>query len=379
MREAAVAEPVFHLEISPLGEIHYTGISQVTAALAEQMLGDDRRHTAFFYGRVGIGRQIVEDLLTRRSGELLGWYMGRSGTGPAPAALAGPQVAIFPNRKSYRRGFDIECQIVHDLSTFLTPQFHNEDTIEFHTSSMFDDLHSNDLTFCVSESTRQDVLRYLGPLDPARVVAMPLAATIPAEEVAQFAGRSVEDYVLVLGTIEPRKNISVVLEYLARNRSVLKRLKFVFLGRYGWGEKFDALLDRYELHGEYEAGHIVFSGFVSEGAKNLLLRHARLLVYPSLFEGFGLPVVEGMAFGVPAVTTRSSSLPEVAGDACYYFSPFREGDFERALSRALIELRVRGDEVRRQCQSRAAEFSWARSYRTMMAAIDGVLAARAEA
>lgn len=373
-----MAEPILHLEISPLVEIHYTGISQVTAALAEQMLGDEKRRTAFFYGRVEVERDIVEDLVTRRNGELLGWYLGRSRAGPAPA-FVGPHAAIFPNRKSCRRGFDIECQIVHDLSTFLTPQFHNEDTINFHTSSLFDDVHSNDLTFCVSEATREDVLRYLGPLDPGKVVAVPLAATTAVEDVPQLAGRAAEPYVLVLGTIEPRKNIGVVLGYLARNRSILRRLKFVFLGRYGWGEKFDALLARHDLHGEYEAGHIVFSGFVSEGAKNLLLRHARLLVYPSLFEGFGLPVLEALTFGVPAVTTRSSSLPEVGGDVCSYFDPFLAGDFDRALSKALFEMTVEEAAVRQRCLARAAEFSWPRSYARMMAAIEGVFTARGEA
>ena len=147
-----------------------------------------------------------------------------------------------------------KCQIVHDLSTFLTPQFHNEDTINFHTSSLFDDVHSNDLTFCVSEATREDVLRYLGPLDPEKVVAVPLAATTAVEDIPQLAGRDAEPYVLVLGTIEPRKNIGIVLGYLACNRSILRRTKFVFLGRYGWGEKFDALLARYELRPEYDEG-----------------------------------------------------------------------------------------------------------------------------
>jgi glycosyltransferase involved in cell wall biosynthesis len=369
------AKAILHLEIGPLKESQYTGVSQVTAALAEQMLGDQSRRTAFFYGRIAIDRDIVENLIAVRNGELLEWYLQRSGTRPAPSALLGQHVAIFPNRKSWRRGFDVECQIVHDLSTFLTPQFHNDDTIEFHTNSMIDDVHSNDLTFCVSEATREDVLRYLGPLDPRRVVAIPLAAAIPTEDVMRFAGRSAEAYVLVLGTIEPRKNISIVLEYLARNRPLLKRMKFVFLGRHGWGEKFDALLTRYDLHKDYETGDIVFSGFLSEGTKNMLLRHAHLLVYPSLFEGFGLPVLEALSFGVPVVTTRSSSLPEVGGECCYYFSPFREGDFDRALSRALIDMTVQESMVRERFRSRAAEFSWSRSYARMITAIDGILAA----
>ncbi|HEV2169726.1 MAG TPA: hypothetical protein VGR40_02200, partial [Candidatus Binatus sp.] len=170
-----MAGPVFYLEIGPLKEPEYTGISQVTAAIAEQMLGDSGRRTGFFYGRVEVEREVVEDLLACRNGDLLEWHLQRSGTRPAPQRLTGPNIAIFPNRKTCRRAFDFECQIVHDLSTFLTPQFHNADTVEFHTTSLFEDLQSNDLTFCVSEATREDVVRYLGPLAPERVVAMPLA------------------------------------------------------------------------------------------------------------------------------------------------------------------------------------------------------------
>ncbi len=374
-----MAQTVFHLEIGPLKETQYTGISEVTAALAAEMLGEEGRRTAFFYGRVAIEREIVADLVLRRNGELLPWYLQRSGTRPAPAALPGLNVAIFPNRKSCRRGFDVECQIVHDLSTFLTPQFHNDDTIEFHTSSLLEDVHSNDLTFCVSQATREDVLRYLGPLDPERVVAIPLAAATQEEDPALFAGRKAEPYVLVLGTIEPRKNAAIVFEALARNPALLRRLKFVFLGRHGWGEKFDALLARYGLSEDYEKGRILFPGFVGEGAKRALLSHARLLLYPSLFEGFGLPVVEALSFGVPVVTTRSSSLPEVAGEASFYFDPFCEGDFDRVLARALSELRVRGQALRRRSLARAAEFSWSGTYRRMMAAIEAVLPQQGQA
>jgi glycosyltransferase involved in cell wall biosynthesis len=370
-----VEQSVFHLEIGPLKETEFTGISQVTAAIAEQMLGDPARRTAFFFGRVEVESEVVEDLVMRRNGELIEWYLQRSGTRAAPSAFPGRNVAVFPNRKTCRRCFDVECQIVHDLSTFLTPQFHNRDTIDFHTTSLLDDVQSNDLTFCVSEATRGDVLRYLGPLDPERVVAVPLAAAVAAEDPPRFSGRRAEPYVIVLGTIEPRKNVSVVLDYLARNRSILRRLRFVFLGRDGWGDRFEALLARHDLQIEYERERIVFPGYVNEVAKNLLLRHARVLVYPSLFEGFGLPVLEALSFGVPVVTTRSSSLPEVGGDACYYFSPFREDDFGLALSRALTDLTVRESEVRRRCLDRAAAFSWRRTYSAMMTAIEERLAA----
>ena len=364
---------MIYLEIGPLKEGNYTGIAQVTAALAEEMLGDTRRDVEFFFGRTLVDRAVVEDVLARRNGELLQWHLGRAGYNPAPRDAANTSAAIFPNRKTCRRGFAVESQIIHDLSTLLTPQFHNSDTIDFHALTFLDDVRTNDLTFCVSEATRQDVLHYLGPLDPKSVVTVPLAASL-ASEADEFSGRDAEPFVLVLGTIEPRKNVGMVLRYLARNRAVLSGLRFLFLGRFGWGEDFGSLLRQYDLVPDYEANRILFPGFVSEQAKNALLRRAKLLVYPSLFEGFGLPVVESLSMGVPAVTTRSSSLPEVGGECCYYFDPFTEGDFDVAFARGLLDLQLRGDEVRRRCKAQAETFAWPRFHSTVMTAIDAELA-----
>ena len=362
-----------YLEIGPLSEGNYTGIAQVTAALAEEMLGDTAHDVGFFFGRAMVDRPIVEDLLARRNGELIRWYLQRAPAKPAPYDLKGRQVAIFPNRKTCRRGFDIECQIIHDLSTLLTPQFHNQDTIDFHALTMLEDVQSNDITFCVSEATRSDVLRYLAPLTPGSVVAVPLAASIPPGDTGLLAGRAVEPYVLVLGTIEPRKNIEQVLSYVQQNPEILRRHRFVFLGRFGWGETVDSLVARYGLAREHELGRVVFPGFVAERVKNALIENAQVVVYPSLFEGFGLPVLEAMAFGVPCVTTRSSSIPEVGGSLCYYFDPHKPRDFDRALARSLVDIRVAPRSSGAARREWAGRFSWAATYRSMMTPIDALL------
>lgn len=363
-----------HLEIGPLKEGNYTGIAQVTAAIAEQMLGDSAHEVGFFFGRALVDRRIVEDLLARRNGELIEWHLQRTPAEPAPKNLTGRQVAIFPNRKTCRRGFDIECQIIHDLSTLLTPQFHNEDTINYHALTMLEDVQSNDLTFCVSEATRSDVLRYLAPLAPESVIAVPLAVAVPdIERRNMFAGSDVEPYILVLGTIEPRKNIEQVLSYVQHNPEILRRHRFVFLGRFGWGETVESLVQRFELAGQFEQGRVVFPGFVAEQVKNALIENAQVMVYPSLFEGFGLPVLEAMAFGVPCVTTRSSSIPEVGGSLCYYFDPHKPKDFDRALARSLVDLRITARASGEARRAWADQFSWAASYRRIMSPIDALL------
>ena len=357
------------LEVGPLKEGNFTGISQVTAALADCMLGDMRRDPGFFYGRAVVPDSVVSAALQRREGELLEWYLARTAPAPAPADLSVRNVAIFPNRKTCRRGFDCEAQIIHDLSTLLTPQFHDPDTVDYHALSLHDDVRSNDVTFCVSEATRDDVLRYLGPLDPARVVTAPIAPSFADYLPGEYPDAVVEPYVLVLGTIEPRKNIGQVLQFLAEQPHVLRSLRFVFLGRYGWGDPVETLLDRYGLHDPFDAGRISFPGFIGDDAKFLLLEHARMLIYPSLFEGFGLPVIEALAIGTPCLTTRSSSLPEVGGTLCSYFDPFTPGDFARGFADAMQHSPAR----RQASRDYATAFSWERTWYVIATTIEHVI------
>jgi glycosyltransferase involved in cell wall biosynthesis len=97
---------------------------------------------------------------------------------------------------------------------------------------------------------------------------------------------------LVLGTIEPRKNAGQVLRFIKEHPGFLKQHKFVFLGRFGWGTTIEEQISHFGVGDAYSSGRIVFPGFVSDYVKCLLLRDAELVIYPSLFEGFGLPLLE---------------------------------------------------------------------------------------
>jgi glycosyltransferase involved in cell wall biosynthesis len=361
----------FWLEVGPLREGDFTGLSQVTAALADRMVRQSGRAVGFFYGRAVVPDDVVAAILDQGEGEQIEFYLARAEP-VAPATDCGEaHVAIFPNRKTCRRGFDLETQIVHDLSALLTPQFHDRHVVAFHAQSLADDVRGNDLTFCVSEATRDDVLRYLDPPDPARVVTVPLGPGLPGVPMAVQvpAGLAAEPYVVVLGTVEPRKNIEQVLQFLSEQPRILTALRFVFLGRHGWGAAPGALLERHGLTGAALAGRVLFPGYVSATVRDALVARARLLIYPSLFEGFGLPVLEALHAGTPCLTTRSSSLPEVGGEVCAYFDPFVPGDFGRGLAQALQ------DTPARQAARRgwAARFGWDRCWETIASAIEAVV------
>ena len=365
-----------YFEVGPLREREYTGISQVTAALAEQFIGDAGIDSAFFFGQMLVPKACIESLLQTRNGELLEWYLQRIPVEPAPLSSTEQSVGIFPNRKTVRGAFAKDCQIVHDLSTLLTPQFHHPDTIEYHATTLEQDMLTNDLTFCVSEATRTDVLAYFPSVESTAVVTLPLAAG--AVDGVLPAAAAMEPYILVLGTIEPRKNVAQVLECIRARPSLTQKYRFVFLGRFGWGSSIEELIDKHGLQEQYEKGRVAFPGFAPEHIKNLLIRNAKVVVYPSLFEGFGLPVIEAAILGVPCVTTRSSSLPEAGGTSAYYFDPFTQGDFERVLMRAIIDLEVKGDAVREQSVEWVKRFSWERTYRLLKERIDGLFAPQAE-
>ena len=106
------------------------------------------------------------------------------------------------------------------------------------------------------------------------------------------------------------------------------------------------------------AGRIVFTGFVDDYTKYKLLAGAQATLYPSLFEGFGLPVLESLSAGTPCVASWSSSIPEVGGPVCTYFDPLSASDMERALSDMLVRRAREGDALRAACLARAAAFTW---------------------
>jgi glycosyltransferase involved in cell wall biosynthesis len=366
---------IVYFEMGPLKEREYTGIAQVTAALAERLLGDSSLDSRFFFGRMLVPKDTIEILLKTRCGELLEWHLGRLAGRSAPEHVSEESVGIFPNRKTVRRAFSKDCQIVHDLSTLLTPQFHDRGAVEYHATTLENDVLTNDITFCVSEATRSDLLTYFPSVRPDAVTTLPLAASVTSMDEHAWEGKEVEPYILVLGTIEPRKNVSQVLECIRARPSITRSYRVVFLGRFGWGTSIEKLIETHDLQEQYRKGRILFPGFVTEEVKNLLIRNARVLIYPSLFEGFGLPVVEAMALGVPCVTTRSSSLPEAAGPHAYYFDPFVSGDIERAIMKAIVDMDLSADLVRKRCIEWAQRFSWDATYGALKKRVAGLFVA----
>jgi glycosyltransferase involved in cell wall biosynthesis len=217
----------------------------------------------------------------------------------------------------------------------------------------------------VSESTRQDVITFFGvPGEQVVVVANGVAEEFhPADptQVADFRRRKglPERFILFLGTLEPRKNIVRLLEAYALWWRTLPEggsgaPALIIAGAKGWF--YETIFARVNDLGLTE--RVIFPGFVPTEELPWWYRAAELFVYPSLFEGFGLPVLEAMACGIPTITSSASSLPEVAGDAALLIDPEDTEGLAAAMAHVLAEPEVAA-RMRAAGLRQAARFSWA--------------------
>ena len=242
-------------------------------------------------------------------------------------------------------------------------------------------LGPEDWALCISEHTRRDLLDHRRDLDPARVLVTPLAAAPhfhPCDHpgvmkrVRERYGLPREPYLLSLCTLEPRKNIEAAVRAFARlaHGGEFAGLSLVLVGTRGW--KFDGIFE--SIGGLRELrDRVVVTGYVADSDLSAIYTGARMFVYPSHYEGFGLPVLEAMQCGVPVVCSDASSLPEVAGDAALLVPPTDE----EALCGALLRLH-RDDALRaelsRRALARAATFSWEKTAEATVAAYRRALA-----
>ena len=214
---------------------------------------------------------------------------------------------------------------VHDLSHHIYPQFHPAARVEYMQRMLPDSLHRASHVITVSESARQDLITHFGHA-PDSVTAIPLgahpafrphSASELAPVLAQW-GLQAQGYSLYVGTIEPRKNLDRLLDaYAALPEALRLRYPLVMAGSPGWrSDHTHARMAR-----AASAGWLHYLRYVPQADLPTLYAGARLFVYPSLYEGFGLPVLEAMASGVSVVTSNVSSLPEVAGDVALSVHP----------------------------------------------------------
>jgi len=227
-----------------------------------------------------------------------------------------------------------------------------------------------DHIIAVSQSTKQDLINLLGVAE-SRITVIYEAADevfrpLPREEAAAEVKRRYNippEYILFVGTIEPRKNLNtLILAYHALLNEHHLDPPLVFAGEHGWlAEEVYSLVEELDLQDQ-----VFFLGRVSTAELVYLYNAARLYAHPALYEGFGLPPLEAMACGTPAVVSNVSSLPEVVGNAALLVEPTNVEAWTVALHRLLTDNAL-WEELRQEGLERAKLFSWERTARETLA------------
>lgn len=262
---------------------------------------------------------------------------------------------------------------VHDLIPILHPEwcgmlgneikyFHPE----FNLPQILQTINQDTWIVCPSQATKNDLCEYVGNnLDPAKVYVTPWAASdsfYPCHDLEKIASVKQKynipgvPYLLCLSTIEPRKNVDGVIRAFreAIKQEKIYDLAIVIAGELGW--QYEPILREAKRFPRL-APRIIFTGHVDEADLAALYSGALMFVYPSFYEGFGLPPLEAMQCGTPVITSNNTSLPEVVGDAVLLVNPRDEAEISQSILKIYQSSQLRS-ELSQKSLRRSQEFSW---------------------
>jgi alpha-1,3-rhamnosyl/mannosyltransferase len=244
---------------------------------------------------------------------------------------------------------------IHDLTSWIMPEVHTQSTLRADRTFKERILRRADGLIAVSENTRQDAIRLLR-IEPERI------RTIHSGVAEQYfdakPSARAKPYVLFVGTVEPRKNLDTLLDaWRSVKPDVREHFDLVIAGPPGWNSAATMARIRQEA---------TYLGYVPEADMPGLVAGASLFVYPSLYEGFGFPLVQAMAANVPALVSRTSCLPEIAGDAAAFIDPLSPSEMAAQLTR-LLESPAERSQLAQLGRARAECYRWERCARESLA------------
>lgn len=253
---------------------------------------------------------------------------------------------------------------IHDISFMLYPEcFKAKDRLLL-SYSVPSAMHRATQVITVSNSSRDDILKKI-PINPNKVHATPLAVPVrldtPAvrwnEISSEYGGES--DYFMLLGVRQPRKNLPLAIQAYAQYRAMGGEARLLIVGKPGWGE--DKLST--SMHDCGIRDHVQFTGYVPDDHLKSIYTHAKALLYPSIYEGFGLPPLEAMSLGCFVMASDIPVMHEVCGDAAVFLPT----DDPKPWADAMHQLNPQSAEQQiKRGQLRSHEFNWAETARKTM-------------
>lgn len=252
---------------------------------------------------------------------------------------------------------------IHDLAFKIFPDyFPKKDLAKLNKLSDMA-IGSADHIIAVSSSTKNDILKVYPQVSAEKITVIHhgFDSELFQREIPQNESKALltnynlkaKNYLLYVGAIQPRKNLGVLIEAFEKIKERNPELKLVFAGAPAW--KYQATLDK--IAASKFSGDIIVTGNLEFKKIAALYQHAKMFVFPSLYEGFGIPVLEAMAAKTPVILARNSSLEEVGGEAALYFETGNSADLTSCMQR-IIEDDVLSGELVRKGSEHVANFSW---------------------
>lgn len=241
---------------------------------------------------------------------------------------------------------------VHDMVPYLFPATLPKRVLKNQKKRLAIVKNESDIIICVSNTTKEDVEKFLEvPSEKIKVIYSAAAESFKPQN-EQRIGEVLQKYkikppfILSVGTQEPRKNIPKLVDAFQKINRENPSASLVLTGKYGWGATIDPV------------PNMIQTGFISENDLISLYSACRVFVYPSLYEGFGLPVLEAMACGAPVITSNNSSLLEIAKDAAILVDPRSEGQLINSINMVLNLDEENYQKMVKASLERAKTFSW---------------------
>lgn len=274
-----------------------------------------------------------------------------------PASLRAAEILHVTNHAAVAPAGEGQKLVVtvHDLAFEYFPSLFPRPWRTLYKLGLRAAIRRADAIVTPSRNTAEDILSRTD-VDPKKLHVVPLASSLPqgtldAEDVLARL-KVPTPYVLFVGTLEPRKNLVRLVRAYRRVAADGFPHTLVLAGPLGWHH--ESLMRELALQGP---GEIVMTGWLSDEELDAVYRAADALVYPSLYEGFGLPVVEAMARGVPTIASTTSAVPEVAGDAALGVDPRSVREIAQAIESVVSDVNV-ADRMAARGRAQAERFSW---------------------
>jgi glycosyltransferase involved in cell wall biosynthesis len=289
---------------------------------------------------------------------------------PPVDLVYGKGLYIFPNFIRWPLAKSPSAIVVHDLSMFDCPEYSSPENLAFMTRHLKTSVEKADLVVAVSQFSKETLCRNFGT-NPDKVIVTHLAADAALyyprdeDEVARIKGKYgiFGKYMMFLSTLEPRKNVEgIIAAYRMLPKKVRDEVSLVLVGGRGWrDEDIRNAITEARISGD----KVILPGYIDTEDKPALYSGAETFLFPSHYEGFGLPILEAMQCGTPVITADNSSMPEAGGKAALYVNSQNHEQLSEMMKKLLSDPALRKKHIELGIKQ-GRKFSWEKSADTLL-------------